>query len=466
MTPTTAREALARLWTDAGMPDEALARVALTGHDPVMPSSFAVGSAAQAAIAAAALAAAEFDRARSGRAQRVAVDMRHAAVECRSEHWVAVDGAPPSDLWDKIAGTYRCGDGRWVRLHTNFPHHRDGVLTLLGCAYERAAVAAALERWTAFDFEDAAAAAGLCVTAMRTFAEWDAHPQGRAVAALPLVEITRIGDAPPRARPPGARPLSGLRVVELARVLAGPVCGRTLAAHGAEVMLVTSPTLPSIPALEPDTGRGKLSTAIDLRAPGGRENLAALVRDADVFLQGYRPGGLAALGFSPDEVATMRPGIVCTSLSAFGQAGPWRDRRGFDSLVQTASGFNAAEADAAGDSAPKPLPFQALDHTTGYLLAFGTLVALERQAREGGSWQVRLSLARTAQWIRGLPRVADGLACPMPERADIVDLLEDSDSGFGRLSAVRHSAVLSETPARWARPAAPLGTHPPRWPQS
>lgn len=464
MTAATARDALATIWADAGLPADALGRVTLSGHDPVMPSSFPVGAAAQAAIAAAALAAAEFDRARSGRAQRVAVDMRHAAVECRSEHWLQVDGRQPTDPWDKIAGTYACGDGRWVRLHTNFPHHRDGVLRLLGCAYEREAVAAALQRWTAFAFEDAAAAAGMCVTAMRTFAEWDAHPQGRAVAGLPLVEITRIGDAPPRARPAADRPLSGVRVVELARVLAGPVCGRTLAAHGADVMLVTSPTLPSIPSLEPDTGRGKLSTAIDLRAAGGRDALESLLRDADVFLQGYRPGGLADLGFSPEAVAGLRPGIVCTSLSAFGQAGPWRGRRGFDSLVQTASGFNAAEADAAGDTKPKPLPFQALDHATGYLLAFGTLVALARQAREGGSWLVQLSLARTAQWIRNLPRVADGLACPMPGPADIADLLEESDSGFGRLRAVRHAAHLSDTPARWTRPAVPLGTHPPRWP--
>ncbi|MBV8165338.1 MAG: CoA transferase, partial [Alphaproteobacteria bacterium] len=393
----TASGALGALWRDAGLPADALARVTLAGADPVMPSSFAVGSAAQAAIAAAALAATEIDRARNGRAQRVAVDMRHAAVECRSEVWLTIDGAEQTDLWDKIAGNYPCGDGRWVRLHTNFPHHRDGVLALLGCAHDRDAVGAALQRRSAFEIEDAAAAAGMCVTAMRSFAEWDAHPQGQAVAALPLVEITRIGDAPPRRWTSDARPLSGVRVVELTRVLAGPVCGRTLAAHGADVMLVTSPTLPSLPAAEPDTHRGKLSTAIDLRATGGRQTLEALVRDADVFVQGYRPGGLGALGFGPDDTARLRPGIVHVSLSAYGRAGPWHGRRGFDSLVQIASGFSTAEAEAAGDNKPKPLPFQALDHTTGYLMAAVAIRALRRRLAEGAGTEARLSLARTAK---------------------------------------------------------------------
>jgi crotonobetainyl-CoA:carnitine CoA-transferase CaiB-like acyl-CoA transferase len=269
-----------------------------------------------------------------------------------------------------------------------------------------------------------------------------------------------------RRRPPRrAPPLAGIRVLELTRVIAGPVCGRSLAAHGADVLLVTSPTLPAIDTLVVDTGRGKLSTAIDLRAPGGQAALAALTRDADIFLQGYRPGGLAGLGFAPADTARLSPGIVHVSLSAYGPRGPWAGRRGFDSLTQTASGFNQAEAEAAGDpSTPKPLPAQALDHAAGYLLAFGALAALQRQMQEGGSWHVEVSLARTGQWIRSLGRIPNGLACPAPTRADVADLLEDSESGFGRLSAVRHPATLSHTPPAWTRPAMPLGSHPPRWP--
>ncbi len=456
---------LSGLWTEARLPADALDDAYLTGRDPVLPSSFAVGTAAQVSIAASALAAATLWRQRGGRRQRVSVDMRHASMEFLSEHWVSVVGQPPEETWDRIAGAYQCGDGRYVRLHTNFPHHRDGMLALLGCAYDRDAVAAALKDWKAFEFEDAAAAAGLCASAMRSFAEWDAHPHGQAVPTQPVVRITRIGDAPVRPLPPSDRPLDGVRVLDLTRVIAGPVCGRTLAAHGADVLAIASPNLPNFPRLITDTGRGKLSADLELRDEAGRTGLRDLLRDADIFVQGYRPGALASHGFSPQDTARIRPGIVHVSLSAYGHAGPWSGRRGFDSLVQTASGFNHAEAEAAGQTAPKVLPAQALDHGSGYLLAFGALTALHRRATEGGSWLVQVSLARTGRWIRDLGRVTNGLAAPTPTLADIEDLIEETESGFGRLRAVRHAALLSRTPARWARPAVPLGTDPPVWPE-
>jgi crotonobetainyl-CoA:carnitine CoA-transferase CaiB-like acyl-CoA transferase len=455
---------LSGLWTEARLPADALDDIRLSGSDPVLPSSFAVGAAAQVTIAASALAAATLWRLRGGRRQQVGVDMRHAALEFLSEHYVSIIGSQPEDPWDRIAGTYQCGDGRWVRLHTNFPHHRDGMLKLLGCAYDKQAVADTLQSWKAFDLEDAAAAAGLCATAMRSFAEWDAHPQGQAVPSVPVVRITRIADAPPRPLPPSIRPLTGIRVLDLTRVIAGPVCGRALAAHGADVLTVASPNLPNLPRLLVDTGRGKHSTLLELREPAGREALQALLREADVFVQGYRPSGLADLGFGPQETARLRPGIVHVSLSAYGHVGPWSGRRGFDSLVQTASGFNHAEAQAAGQSEPKPLPCQALDHGSGYLLAFGALTALHRRATEGGSWHVQVSLARTGRWIRDLGRVRSGLNAPKtPAREAIADLLEETDSGFGRLSAVRHAAILSDTPAHWDRPSVKLGTHAAAW---
>jgi crotonobetainyl-CoA:carnitine CoA-transferase CaiB-like acyl-CoA transferase len=460
--------ALAALWRGLGGDEEALAAVDLTGAEPALPSSFAVGSAAQASIAAAALAAREIARERGGSAQRVRVDMRHAAVEFRSERYLRVDGGPAPELWDKIAGTYRTAGGGWVRLHTNFAHHRDGVLRLLGCAYERAAVQQALMNWQAEDFETAAAEAGLVVTALRSFAQWDAHPQGQTVASLPVLSIERIAGGDCAARPlpawaASARPLQGLRVLDLTRIIAGPVCGRCLAAHGAEVLLVTAPHLPAIAPLVIDTGRGKRSTQLDLRDAAGRDALKALARDADVFVQGYRPGGVGALGFSPEALVRERPGIVCASLSAYGHVGPWAQRRGFDSLVQTASGFNVAEAEAAGSEEPKPLPAQALDHAAGYLLAFGVQMALLRRAREGGSWHVRVSLSQTGRWLRGLGRVPDGLKAADPKFDDVQDLLEASDSGFGRLLAVRHAGQLSATPPRWERPSMPLGSDAPRW---
>lgn len=457
------RAVLKTLWTGLGHDPAALARVDLTGQEPVLPSSFAVGTAMQASVAASALAAAEIWRARTGRSQRIGVDMRAAAIAARSERYLTVDDGPAPELWDKIAGAYLCGDGRYVRLHTNFSHHRDGVLALLRCDNDKAAVAQALRGWSAFDFEQAAADANLVVAAMRSFAEWDAHPQGQAIAQLPLLSVDRIGEASAPPWPQGDRPLAGIKVLDLTRIIAGPVGTLTLAAHGADVMLVTSPSLPAVAPLVIDTGRGKLSTHIDLLSAEGRAAFDALLREADVVVQGYRPGGLAALGYGPDDVARLRPGIVYVSLSAYSHAGPWARRRGFDSLVQTASGFNAAEAEAAGQAGPRPLPAQILDHASGYLIAYGAMTALMRRADEGGSWHVRVSLAQTGFWLRSLGRI-DGLTCKDPARDDVLDCLEESQSPFGRLSAVRHPASLSDTPPHWARPSVPLGTHPPVWP--
>jgi crotonobetainyl-CoA:carnitine CoA-transferase CaiB-like acyl-CoA transferase len=456
-------KALAALWQSPGQPEAALDSIKLTGAGPALPSSFAVGTLAQATIAAASLAAGELWRLRTGRRQRIRVAMRDAAIEFRSERYLRLDGAPPADYQDRIHGLYRCGDGRFVRIHANFPHHRDGTLKLLGCEHSRDAVSRALEHWEAEKFETAAAEAGLVATAARSFAEWDAHPQGRTVAGQPLFAIERIGDAPPRPLPAGDRPLAGIRVLDLTRVIAGPVCGRTLASHGADVLLVSARHLPQMEPLVIDTGRGKLSTAIDLRQAAGREVLARLLHDADIFVQGYRPGAIAGLGFGPEEVARIRPGIVYVSLSAYGDRGPWAGRRGFDSLVQNANGLNMAEAEAAGAEAPKPLPAQALDHGTGYLMAFAAMTSLIRRATEGGSFHVRVSLAQTGHWLRQLGRI-DGLRCPDPGFEDVRDRLEDSESGFGRLTAVRPAAVMEETPPHWLRPSMPLGTHPPVWP--
>ncbi len=465
MANASPRQILTDLWAAGGGDAEALSRVVLTGDEPALPSSFRVGPMAQASIAAAGLAAAEIWRLRSGRSQSVSVDMRHAAIEFRSERHARLAGQTPPPLWDKIAGVYRTGDGRWVRLHTNFPHHRDGILKLLQCSYDREAVQSSLLKWNAEPFETAAAEAKLVATMMRSPAEWAAHAQGQAIAALPLVEITRIGEAPPRRLLKAERPLSGVRALDLTRVIAGPVCGRTLAAHGADVMRVTGPHLPGLGAHDVDLGRGKLSVELDLRAGEERERLASLLREAHVFVQGYRPGGLAALGFSPEACAEMRPGIIAVTLSAYGHAGPWAGRRGFDSLVQTASGLNHAEAEAAGVEGPKELPAQALDHASGFLMAFGAMMALARKAREGGSWHVRVSLAQTGRWLAGLGRLERGFAVADPTHADISDLLDDMDTPLGRLTYVRHAAALSETPVRWDRPPTRLGAHAPLWPE-
>ncbi|HYP83598.1 CoA transferase [Variovorax sp.] len=465
MNLTTPRDALSSLWQLAGLPADALDFVDLTGAEPVLPSFFAVGTAAQSTIAAAALAACELGHARGTPRQRVAVDMLAAAVECTG--WFSLDGEPPQ-LWDPFSGLYRCADGH-VRVHANFAHHRDGALRLLGldpATARREDAQDALLRWRALDFEDAAADAGLVATALRTFDAWDATPQGRSLAGQPLLTIERIDDgAPPMALPPlGAddQPLAGIRVLELTRILAGPVGGKALAAYGGDVMLVNAPHLPNIAAIA-DTSRGKRSAQVDLRGEAGRAELSRLVAGAHVFIQGYRPGAIAARGFGPQALARIRPGIVAVSLSAYGTQGPWAGRRGFDSLVQTAMGFNHEEGQAFGgdDAQPRPMPMQILDEASGYLIAFGAAAALWRQQREGGSWHVQVSLAQTGQWLRRLGRVAEGPKAVAP--ASLAPWLETSDSGFGALCAIRHSAQLARTAARYARPSMPPGSHPPLW---
>lgn len=459
-----ARQVLSDIWTAAGGDVSALDHVTLTGEEPQLPSTFRVGVAAQASIAAAGLAAAEIWKLRKGQSQNVAVDMTHALVEFRSERYLRVDGKPPGPAWDAIAGIYRTRDQRFVRLHTNFPHHRGAVCRVLNCKPERDQVQAALLQWNAEPFETTAYAAGGVVAMMRSYDEWSALPQARALAELPLFSIEKIGDASPKPWPGGDRPLSGLRVLDLSRVIAGPVAGRTLAAHGADVMLISGPDLPTIPWLAIDTGRGKLASSIELKSEQGRAGLRDLLAQADVFSQGYRPRSLAALGFSPEDAAKISPGIIYVSLSAYGHAGPWAERRGFDSLVQTATGFNHAEGQAAGIEGPKELPAQALDHASGYLMAFGAMMARARQSREGGSWHVRVSLAQTGRWLWNLGRIADGLAASEFGRETVERFMEDLPSGLGQLRSVKHSAELSKTPAFWERPAMPLGSHSAQWP--
>src|SRR6266566_10119184 len=457
-------EILADLWTLAGGDLSALDAVALTGDEPQLPSSFRVAAAAQTSVAAAGLAAAQVWKLRSGQSQDVAVDMRHAIVECRSERYLRVAGKPPPPAWDAIAGIYRTRDQRFVRLHTNFRHHRDAVCKALNCKPERDDVQAALMQWDAEAFETAAYAGGCVVAMMRSYDEWSALPHAKALAELPLISIDKIGEAAPKPWPKGDRPLAGIRVLDLSRVIAGPVAGRTLAAHGADVMLVSGPDLPAIPWLTIDTGRGKLTSFVELKSDQGRGVLRDLLASADIFSQGYRPRALASLGFSAEDAARISPGIVYVSLSAYGHAGPWAERRGFDSLVQTATGFNHAEGQAAGVEGPKELPAQMLDHATGCMMAFGAMMAKARQSREGGSWHVRVSLAQTGRWLWNLGRVTDGLKTEDLKGEAVRSFIEDMPSGFGPLRSVRHAAALSKTPAFWARPAMPLGSHPPQWP--
>ncbi len=402
-------------------------------------------------------------RHRAGVEQSVAVDLRTAGLALKSNRLMTLDGKPVDNEWRGISGFYRTADDRWIQLHCNYPHHRDGVLARLRCTDDRAAVATAVAARAAADLEDLLVAESLPVAMVRNNEEWAAHPQSAAVAGLPLLDITRIGDAPLEPLRGGDRPLAGIKALDLTRVLAGPVAARTLAEHGATVMTVAGPHLPAIEEQIMDTGHGKLATHIDLRETAGRETLDNLIRNADIFSQAYRPGTLSRRGLSPERVAKLRPGIVYVDLCAWSHAGPWAPRRGFDSLVQSASAIAHEQGNA---TKPDHLPGQALDYISGYLGAFGAMTALLRRAEHGGSWLVRLSLAQTGRWISSLGRLpgTGALATPAITIDDIPQLMQISDTAWGRLGYMMPVAQLSATPGCWDRPVAPLGSHPPVWP--
>jgi crotonobetainyl-CoA:carnitine CoA-transferase CaiB-like acyl-CoA transferase len=460
---TLAHAQLRQIWELLRADRDSLSQISFNGNDPFYSSAFYLGTTAQVSIGAAALAAAEIWKYRTGKRQSVSIDVRHAAVEFRSERYFRVDGSSAPSLWDPLAGLYPVGDGGFVRIHTNFPHHRDSILKLLACDPTREAVQRALTTWKSLDFEEAANSSGGVVAAIRSRNEWLRHPQARAIQNLPLISIEKIADAEPRPFPVGNRPLSGIKVLDLTRIVAGPVGARALAAYGADVMRVHSPNLPALDWLDRDTGRGKRSAYVDLTSSSDREALIKLIKDADIFMQAYRPESLASKGFGPQELAQTRPGLVYVSLSAYGSVGPWAKRRGFDSLVQTATGFNLAEAQAKGLETPKELPCQALDHASGYLMALGAMIARLRQAQEGGSWHVNISLAQTGNWIWDMGQNPEALKGNDPSFDEIADLIEMKASAFGMVSAVKHSALFSDTTAYWDRPPAPLGTDASYW---
>ena len=464
-------QALGTILSTVGLDPEAAARAEITGEaDPVLPTPFRIGETAAASLAAVGLAVSDLWKLRTGSRQEVGIDVRRATASLRSGHYLKMDGAPVAAERTPVMGVYPAKNGRWSYLHCNFPNHRDAALGVLGVPEDREAVRRAVAEWDALALEEAIIAAKGAGGMVRSMEEWAQHPQSAAVASLPLLEIDKIGDSPPEAMPDGDRPLSGIRVLDLTRVLAGPTCARTMAEHGADVIKISGPHLPFSPSQELDTGHGKLSAHIDLRNEHQVDTLRELVRHGDVFSQGYRPGTLAQRGLSPHDLAKVRPGIVYVSLSAFGRVGPWADRRGFDTVVQTVSGitYRQGQLFPGAEHGPQFYPVSAIDYLTGYLMAFGAMVALARRAREGGSWLVRASLAQTGRWLVDRGQVQDSELNDVPREFTPVEIEEwctETDVPGGRLTHLSPALQLSETPPHWTRPTVPLGYHEPVWPQ-
>ena len=411
-----------------------------------MPSCFAVTDLAVASLGAAAreLAAQEG-------AATVTLDRRLTALWF--DRTLRPMGWELPSAWDPVAGDYRAADG-WIRLHTNAPHHRAAALGVLDSPPDRAAVAAAVAGWRKVALEDAVVAAGGAAAAMHDLAEWAAHPQGRAVAAEPLITWRQTGgDAPPLA-------LAGLRVLDLTRVLAGPVATRFLAGFGADVLRIDPPGWGE-PGVEPEVTIGKRRAGLDLTRPDDRRTFEALLADADVLIHGYRHGALAGLGYDDESLRRIAPDLMDVSLNAYGWTGPWAGRRGFDSLVQMSCGIAAEGMARAGADKPVPLPVQALDHATGYLMAAAVLRALRLRRASGASMSARLSLARTAALLTGAGARALQGAAVTANDADLSPDPEATDWGPARRLAF--PVRIDGQPPKWTIPAGRLRVDPPVW---
>ena len=445
------------IWSGLGGDDSALAAVRMAGVGN-LPSAFAVSDLAVASVAAAGLAVAELGSARFGEMTEVRADRRLASLwfsrTLQPQGW----SMPP--VWDPIAGDYAAADG-WIRLHTNAPHHRDAALAVLGAANDKAAVAAAVSRWTADDLEAAVVERGGCAAAMRSLSAWADHPQGRSVAAEPLlrVETTDVSRSQPRSMSRG-RPLAGVRVLDLTRVLAGPVATRFLAGLGADVLRIDPPWWDE-PSIVPDVVPGKRCARLDLRLAEDRQRLTALIAEADILVHGYRPGALARLGLDAEARRRLRPGLVDVSLDAYGWTGPWQGRRGFDSLVQMSAGIAAEGMRRFGTDRPKPLPVQALDHATGYMMAAAAIRGLMRRMTSGVGSETRTSLARTAGLLASVAAPDQPGELGEADPADYGNAIEATD--WGPALRLRPPLAIDGVTIAWDRPAATLGSSLPRW---
>jgi crotonobetainyl-CoA:carnitine CoA-transferase CaiB-like acyl-CoA transferase len=352
-----------------------------------------------------------------------------------------------------------------VRIHTNYRHHRDAALRALDAREAREDVARAIAARAAEDVETAIVREGGAAAMLRTPSEWAAHPQGRAVAAEPLI-LSETAPIPSGRRidelRPGTPPLAGIRVVDLTRVIAGPICTRFLAAYGAEVLRLDPPGFAEVGALLPETTAGKRRASVDLRTEEGRAVLERLVVNADLLVCGYRSNALDRLGLRMERLREVNPALGVLLLDAYGWTGPWSQRRGFDSLVQMSTGIAAPRSDDAGGSRkPTPLPAQALDHGTGYLLAAAACRTLTERYRARVASVCRLSLARVARYLEDLGTNGDPGA---PELSDVEPWRELAESSFGEMRRVRCPGRIDGIALpHWDLPAGALGVDAPVW---
>jgi len=455
----------------AGLPDRPLPSLRIEAGPQVHASPLGIREGATTVLGLVGQQVADIWQAGTGQAQEVCIDTRHAEVAMASAWLLRLDGdlaTTRNARGGPIEGGFTTADDKTLYFLCAFPGLTQQTAEALGCELTRESVTAAVRAKPAAELEDALNKRDVTGVIVRDYATWQSHPQGQALANQPVVYIERIGDAAPTPLPQGQRPLSGLRVVDATRVIAGPMCTRTLTEFGADVLHVGSPNVPDLVYTQADTAHGKRRAFIDLDQADGAARMRDLCSTADVFVQSYRPDSLARRGFGPADVAAMRPGVVYVTESAYGDEGPWRTKRGFDGNIQAATGIQALHGPrprpvAGGDDSPIAMAIN--DYCTGYWGAYGVLEALRRRAIEGGSWHVRVSLAQTAMWFLGMGSIhqpAD--AMPVREARDLAaELSEDIESEYGLMTRLRPVLQLSETPAHWATPTVLPGHDAAQW---
>lgn len=451
-----------------GQPDETEASI--TGQDPVFSTKFRIGETCAAVLSGVGVAVSDIWEMKTGRRQKASIDVRHAAASLKSSRYMQRPGADGTfvplvskthEAMLKITQPWPTRDGRWFLPHFGLPNLAERARAILDCEQEPDSVRIAVARRDALDLEAAFDEARGCGAMVRTRDEWLAHPHGQVLAAKPIVEIIKIGDSDPEPFPEGDRPLSGIRALDLTRILAGPIAARTLAEHGAEVLMVAGEGVPQIPEHVLDTNHGKRSCYLDLKTSEGVEGLKYLVREVDVFSQGYRPGIMQKYGFGPEQLAELRPGIIALSISCFGADGPLSHRAGWEQIAQTVTGI----CNEGAEDHPALLPAAACDYTTGYLGAYGVLLALARRATEGGSYHVRVSLCQSGMFIYRQGSVTfDAPGMDLGE-SELDAIRVETQPQSGPLRHLGPILQLSETPPRWDRPTPMLGGNSPEWPE-
>jgi len=451
-----------RIWSELGGAPLAPDSLIWTGAERLLLSAYDVAGFASATVASAAAGIAAVHSVRTGEpARAIRVDRGHAAVAFRSERYVTPIGWSLPSGWDPLAGDYPTRDG-WIRLHTNYRHHREAVLRVLGVPESREEVARAVRGWSAEDLEGAVVGEGGCAARSRTATAWAAHPQGQSVAREPLVAVTALPTSPPELRDVQGPPLAGIRVLDLTRVVAGPVCTRVLAAFGADVLRVDPRGFEEVGALLPEMTVGKRRTFLDLRATPDRLAFERLITGAHVMVHGYRSDALERLGFGAARRRALNPSLIDVSLDAYGFMGPWANRRGFDSLVQMSVGIADRGQQATGADRPVPLPAQALDHGTGYLLAAATCRALVRVLVDREASEVHLSLARTAKLLVDLGDSGE-MRGPDMTPDEVERCSETASTAFGPVTRVRCPVRIDGNDPCWTVAAGPLGVDAPVW---